>query len=523
MLLKRIEKTKSDLSISEPKPESDAPIWLQEQVYTPKRQRTIDLVHQSVDALRRDKQRISLTTVVSKSKELDVKHRGVSESAILDNPDARSYYEQYRSWRGTPRKRTKSPIVTPSASPGVVKPGRDEQRVHQRYLRMSKEALVERLIAVERTLAEQRERWLLQQDEALTWRLRAEANATLVEANLLGANLNSANLYSANLSEANLTSADLTGTKLVAANLYDANLWRANLNSANLSRANLVAVKLMGANMIGTKLHGADLSRADLSFANLHRAVFYGTHLSNANFNGADLTSANLSRAILVETNLTGANLTNCSVYGIAAWNVQLDGVIQENLVITPENEPTITVDNLKIAQFIYLLLNNKEIRDVIDTITSKVVLILGRFTLERKSVLDALREALRRQNYLPILFDFEKPSSRDLTETVITLAHLARFIIVDLTDPSSAPHEVATVIPQTVVPVQPLLLQEPLVVDGNVVQRREYAMFEDLRRRYHWVLPTFCYRDTDELLASLLEQIIAPAEQKAKELIQPR
>ena len=53
-------------------------------------------------------------------------------------------------------------------------PGRDEQRVRQRYLRMSKEALVERLITAERTVAEQRERWLSQQDEALTWQLRAE-------------------------------------------------------------------------------------------------------------------------------------------------------------------------------------------------------------------------------------------------------------------------------------------------------------------------------------------------------------
>jgi hypothetical protein len=49
----------------------------------------------------------------------------------------------------------------------------------------------------------------------------------------------------------------------------------------------------------------------------------------------------------------------------------------------------------------------------VIDTITSKVVLILGRFTPERKSVLDAIRDQLRKRNYLPVLFDFEKPSNR--------------------------------------------------------------------------------------------------------------
>ena len=55
------------------------------------------------------------------------------------------------------------------------------------------------------------------------------------------------------------------------------------------------------------------------------------------------------------------------------------------------------------------MLLHNEKIRHVIDTITSKAVLILGRFTRERKAVLDALREELRKRNYLPILFDFEQ------------------------------------------------------------------------------------------------------------------
>jgi hypothetical protein len=134
----------------------------------------VDLVKQSVDQLRLDKRRISLATVAARSKELDADHRGISESAILDNQEARAYYEQHRSWRGSPRKRAKPLAAAQTAEPRSVKPGRDEQRVRQRYLRMSKDVLVERLITAERTLAEQRERWLSQQDEALTWRLRAE-------------------------------------------------------------------------------------------------------------------------------------------------------------------------------------------------------------------------------------------------------------------------------------------------------------------------------------------------------------
>ena len=154
--------------MSEPHP------WLEEKVYARLRQRTVDLVKRGVDALREDKQRVSLSTVAAKSKELDPEHRGISESAILDNQEARAYYEQHRSWQGSPRKRAKPLAVASPASLGVVKPGRDEQRVRQRYMRMSKETLVERLITAERTLAEQRERWLSQQDETLIWRLRAE-------------------------------------------------------------------------------------------------------------------------------------------------------------------------------------------------------------------------------------------------------------------------------------------------------------------------------------------------------------
>jgi hypothetical protein len=52
-----------------------------------------------------------------------------------------------------------------------------------------------------------------------------------------------------------------------------------------------------------------------------------------------------------------------------------------------------------------------------------------------------------------------------------------------------------------------PLLTLQPLIVNGKAVERHEFAMFEDLRKRYHWVLPTFRYQDTADLLASLQER----------------
>jgi hypothetical protein len=83
----------------------------------------------------------------------------------------------------------------------------------------------------------------------------------------------------------------------------------------------------------------------------------------------------------------------------------------------------------------LYLLIDNKKIRKVLDTITSKVVLILGRFSKDRKVILDAMRDELRRRDLLPVIFDFSIPAGRDVTGTVKILAGLSRFVIADITD----------------------------------------------------------------------------------------
>ena len=334
--------------------------------------------------------------------------------------------------------------------------------------------------------------------------------ADLIEANLTGADLGGAHLYGAELSRANLSGANLKRATLIEANLIGANLSRADLTKAVLISAILFRADVIGANLSGTILRKADLSWANLTQASLIGANLVQADLTSANLYGANLIGVDLRWAQLVQTNLAETNLTSCAVFGISAWGLELSGAIQSNLIITPPDEPTITVDNLEVAQFIYLLLNNEKIRDVIDTITTKVVLILGRFAPERKAVLDAIRDELRKHNYLPVLLDFEKPASRDLTETVRTLAHLARFIIADITEPRSIPQELQAIVPDLAVPVRPLLLE------GST---GEYAMFQDLKRKYHWVLAVHEYKDLDDLLASLGEKVIAPAEAKAKEL----
>jgi uncharacterized protein YjbI with pentapeptide repeats len=329
--------------------------------------------------------------------------------------------------------------------------------------------------------------------------------AKLMGARLRGVSLSRAKLRFANLSRADLTDAILSGADLRGAILSGADLRGAYIIGADLSDAILNGANLYDTNLIETHLNGADLSDADLRSANL-----VGADLSEANFTRTDLRSADLSGAFLVRTRFTKANLTGCLVYGVAAWDTQLEGAIQTSLVITPDSFHRITVDDLEIAQFIYLLLNNKKVRHVIDTITSKVVLILGRFTPERKEVLDAIRVELRKRDYLTILFDFEKPSSKTTLETVSTLAHMARFVVADLTDAKSVLQELQAIVPfNPSVPVQPIILNS----------QSEPGMF-DFFKRYPWMLRVYRYKDQDGLIAAVTDKVIRPAETRAKKLI---
>jgi hypothetical protein len=247
------------------------------------------------------------------------------------------------------------------------------------------------------------------------------------------------------------------------------------------------------------------ISGAKLSRANLHGANLRGAKLSRAN-----LRRANLRGAQLIETNLHNATLTGSLVYGVSVWNLRLnDRTKQENLIITNFREPVVTVDNIKVAQFIYLLLNNEEIRDVIGTITSKAVLILGRFTDGRKLILDALREALRNKGFLPIVFDFKRAQERDFTETIMILAGMSCFVIADITNPRSAPLELQATVPNYMIPFVPILQ------DGEP----GFSMFSNLQTKYDWVFGTLGYDSSENLIANLDDAVINPALGKRHEL----
>jgi uncharacterized protein YjbI with pentapeptide repeats len=343
----------------------------------------------------------------------------------------------------------------------------------------------------------------------------------LIRSDLYSANLNNTNFYEVDLSHSNLNQANLNKSylfqiNLSGVNLNNATLIRANLMFANLINANINDSKLGEANLSGAMLSGAKLVKSDLTRANLSGANFTDVDLSNTTLSGANLlgakmiranlTGSNLRYTNLIYTDLSGAILTNCKIYGTSVWDVNFENTKQDGLIITQVGQPFITVDNLEMAQFIYLLLNNSKLRTIINTVANKAVLILGRFG-ERKVVLDSIADELRKRDYLPIMFDFDRPLDKTLTETVLTLAGLSKFVIAVMSDPKSVPHEAASIIPIFKIPFIPLIQEDQQV----------YSMFDDFKLN-PWFIPPIQYKDSDHI-KQLMESLLLTAEGKHKEL----
>lgn len=334
--------------------------------------------------------------------------------------------------------------------------------------------------------------------------------ADFTEANLSRADLSNANLWKVVLVDANLSRASLKGAYAIEANFMRADLNNSNLSVSNLSSAYLGDANISEANLYWANLMGADLNGANLKGANLERADLWEANLNRTNLIDANLHNARLSNSSLIGAKINNANISNSQIYGVNVWDLEGEFKEQRELIITPDGASVITVDNIKVAHFVYLILNNKEIRNVLNTLTSKTVLILGRFALpERKVILDSLRNKLREYDLLPIVFDFERPDDKDFTETIKTLAGMCYFVIADVTNPKSSPLELQATVPDYQIPFV------PIIQEGE----NPFAMMVDLQKKYDWVLDTISYKDSDQLIRILKKGIIDRAMQKHDEL----
>ena len=340
------------------------------------------------------------------------------------------------------------------------------------------------------------------------------------EWNLRGIDLSGLNLSGINLRGIELSDADFTRTNLIRANLSDAHLWQTKFDYADLTFADFTNSTLNYSSFINCKLHNARVVSADLTCTNFKNAKLIKANLAYSNLGGADLR---------------GANLMGATVTGTNTWDVLIDSFTkQENLIIEQWDDPLLEIsddsnssrdniilqtNDIEVAQLLYLLTRrnangkSEKLKNVIDAMTDRIVLILGNFGLRRKSILKAMREKLANNGYVPVIFDFEPPNDRDLIETVGVLAGLSRFVIADLTSPSSTPLEALLIISGFKVPFA------TIVLEGKKV----FSMFNSLKAKYDWVLQPWQYKNKKHLVNQLERNVIIPCEKMRQSIARQR
>ena len=110
--------------------------------------------------------------------------------------------------------------------------------------------------------------------------------------------------------------------------------------------------------------------------------------------------------------------------------------------------------------------------------------------------------------DYLPILFDFDRPATRSTDEKITLLACMARFVIADISDAKSILQELRAIVPDLPgVPVQPVI----------IASQEEPGMF-DFYQGYRSFLPVHRYDTLVQLLSELSDRVIKPSEAKVLE-----
>ncbi|HEX4228401.1 MAG TPA: pentapeptide repeat-containing protein [Bryobacteraceae bacterium] len=258
-------------------------------------------------------------------------------------------------------------------------------------------------------------------------------------------------------------------------------------NRINFSGMNLSSVSIYKAFAEGLKLRDSifedaffeegDFSRADFSGATFRNTKFSKTILTGAYFDGASFINCNLNRVNLVGAFFHVKEITETVVYGIAAWDLDTsDDMKQSKLVIEKTYElysdliqrgtVPMTVDDIELAQFVYYLSNHKKMRDALNILNERGVLLLGQFKDGGLERLYSMREWFQGKGYMAMIFDFARPDNLSLTETVVTMAGLSKFIVVDLSG-SSVPAELQSILSQ---------IKKPVLAFGD-----RYALFPDL------------------------------------------
>lgn len=145
---------------------SDKRQWLHK-VQKQRKERSLTIGIQTIDFLLEQTIPVTYHNISEHSKAFDEKGKGIHQNTIKRNGELHSYYQKHsRTYKvKNTRKNPVIPSIFDEASLRRISSERDVSIAKKRYMQLSKEELANRLIAVEKYVAENQERWVTNQFE----------------------------------------------------------------------------------------------------------------------------------------------------------------------------------------------------------------------------------------------------------------------------------------------------------------------------------------------------------------------
>ncbi|MEY9973490.1 hypothetical protein ABH966_003890 [Lysinibacillus sp. RC46] len=135
--------------------------WL-DQVHQQRKKRSVSIGKQTIDFLVTQGIPVTYHNISEHSKAFDDKGKGIHMNTIKRNEELHAYYQQYS--RTYKVKNTHKKSVMPSKFDETalrrISSERDINNAKKKYMQLSKEELVNRLLAVEQYVAENHQRWV---------------------------------------------------------------------------------------------------------------------------------------------------------------------------------------------------------------------------------------------------------------------------------------------------------------------------------------------------------------------------
>ncbi|WP_102693215.1 hypothetical protein [Rummeliibacillus pycnus] len=143
------------------KTHSDNREWL-DKVHQQRKERSVSIGIETIEYLIEQGIPVTYHNISQHSKHFDTQEKGIHPNTIKSNDELYTYYKKHsKTYKvNMVRKKLKTPLKFDESNLRKISPNRNIDVVKKKYMKLSKEELVNKLIAVEQYIAENQSRWV---------------------------------------------------------------------------------------------------------------------------------------------------------------------------------------------------------------------------------------------------------------------------------------------------------------------------------------------------------------------------